>query len=316
MDSLSSKKLPTIIVLRGGKENHETSIKEGANVLSLLRKHGYDPMDIYIDENDVWHKKGIPTEAHHVFSDADAYVDLTRSKDVPHSDLAKRMGVIRLLDNKNNIFEQDRENIYRILRQKNILVPDTQIIRAKSNIGTSRLQEIWRKVHTPYLIRSLFKKNKSPSTLIASFDKFKEKINESKNEDVMIMTYRNIMPISIAVLPDYRGEKLYTPIAVQTLVSSYEKPNEIHSKKLFMNASSEDKKEISDIAKKVYDALDVKEHLLVDLIKTPKGYMVVEVQTNPSLLPESRFSQSLESTGADIGHFIHTRLQKLGEMNN
>lgn len=308
MNSESSKKLPTIIVLRGGKENHETSIKEGANVLSLLRKHGYDPMDVYIDENDVWHHKGVPTEKHHVFSDADAYVDLTRAKDAPHNDLAKRMGLPRLLNGGYAIGEQDRENIYRILRQKNILVPDTQVIRAKSNMGISRLQEIWRKMHTPYLIRSLFKKNKSPSTLIASFDKFKEKMEESKDEDMMMMTYRNAMPVSIAVLPDYRGEKLYTPIAVQTLSSSYQKPSNENVKKLFIHASNEDKKEISDIAKKVYEALDIKEHALIDLIKTPRGYMVVEVQTNPSLLPESRFSQSLESTGADIGHFIHTRL--------
>ncbi len=310
MDSASSKKLPTIIVLRGGKENHETSIKEGANVLSLLRKHGYDPMDVYIDEENVWHHKGIPTEPHHVFSDADAYVDLTRNKASNHNNLAQKMGLKRLLNTENSFDEQDRENIYRILRQKNILVPDTQVIRAKSNIDISHLQEIWRKMHTPYLIRSLFKKNKSPSILTASFDKFKEKIEQSKDEDVMMMTYRNAMPISIAVLPDYRGEKLYTPIAVQTLCPSYEKPNDTHAKKLFINTSSEDKKEISDIARKVYEALDIQNHALIDLIKTKRGYMVVEVQTNPSLLPESRFSQSLESTGADIGHFIHTRLVK------
>lgn len=308
MNFESSKKLPTIIVLRGGKENHATSVKEGANVLSLLRKHGYDPMDVYIDENDVWHHKGIPTEAHHVFSDADAYVDLTRNKIAPHNDLAKRMGLLRLLDTEDALGEQDRENIYRILRQKNILVPDTQVIRAESNLSISHLQEIWRKMHTPYLIRSLFKKNKLPSILVSSFDKFKESIEQTKDEDIMMMTYRNSMPISIAVLPNYRGEKLYTPIAVQTLSQSYQSPNENHTKKLFLHASNEDKKEISDIAKKVYEALDIKEHALVDLIKTPRGYMVVEVQTNPSLLPESRFSQSLESTGADIGHFIHTRL--------
>lgn len=308
MNPLSSKKLPTIIVLRGGKENHETSIKEGANVLSLLRKHGYDPMDVYIDENDVWHHKGVPTETHNVFSEADAYVDLTRSKPAPHNDLAKRMGLTRLLNTEDALGEQDRENIYRILRQKNILVPDTKIIRAKSNLGISALQEIWRKMHTPYLIRSLFKKNKNPSMLISSFNKFKESIEQTKDEDVMMMTYRNSMPISIAVLPDYRGEKLYTPIAVQTLSQSYQAPNDSHIKKLFIHASNEEKKEISDVAKKTYEALGLKEHALIDMIKTPRGYMVVEVQTSPSLLPESRFSQSLESTGADIGHFIHTRL--------
>lgn len=311
MDSASSKKLLTIIVLRGGKENHETSIKEGANVLSLLRKHGYDPMDVYIDEDDVWHHKGVPTEKHHVFSGADAYVDLTRSKEVSHHDLAKRMGLLRLLSNENSLGQQDRENIYRILRQKNILVPNTQVIRARSNVGISHLQEIWRKMHTPYLVRSLFKKGKTPSVLVSSFDKFKESIENTKDEDVMMMTYRNSMPISVAVLPNYRGEKLYTPIAVQTLVSSYQAPNDTHVKKLFIHASNDEKKEISDVAKKVYEALDIKDHALVDLIKTPKGYMVVEVQTNPSLLPDSRFSQSLESTGADIGHFIHTRLERV-----
>lgn len=312
MNSESSKKLPTIIVLRGGKENHATSIKEGANVLSLLRKHGYDPMDVYIDENDVWHHKGVPTETHNVFSEADAFVDLTRAKEKEYHDLAKRMGLTRLLNGGYSLGEQDRENVYRILRQKNILVPDTQVVRAKSDVGISRIQEIWRKMHTPYLIRSLFKKNKSPSILVTSFEKLVESINKSKDEDVMMMTYRNAMPISIAVLPNYRGEKLYTPIAVQTLVSSYEKPSNENIKKLFMHASNEDKKEISDIAKKTYEALDIQDHALIDMIKTPRGYMVVEVQTNPSLLPESRFSQSLESTGADIGHFIHTRLGDRG----
>jgi D-alanine-D-alanine ligase-like ATP-grasp enzyme len=172
------------------------------------------------------------------------------------------------------------------------------------------LQNIWKKLHTPYIIRPIDKK-KNTSVIVLGFDQFMKEISRfhKLKEDIIVMSYRNTTPFSIAVLPNYRGEKLYAPLGIQTLSGKYEIPNKNHKKVPFLHLSLSEKQKIMEIAKEAHQALGLNGHILVDIIKTPKGYMVVELETRPSLLEDSRFSQSLATTGADIGHYIHSCLE-------
>ena len=51
-------------VLRGGtSKEYEQSLKAGAYVLKRLPKDAYEPLDIYIDREGVWHLGGLPMSA-------------------------------------------------------------------------------------------------------------------------------------------------------------------------------------------------------------------------------------------------------------
>ena len=62
-----SRSLQDVAVIRGGSEEFGKSLMEGGEVLSSLKKIGYQPLDVLIDKEGNWTANGIPTDAHDVF---------------------------------------------------------------------------------------------------------------------------------------------------------------------------------------------------------------------------------------------------------
>lgn len=304
-----------VAILRGGALRPADSILSGYGALDSLARMSIPTVDVYIDEQGVWHTKGVVTEPHMVFSRIDGYVDTTEDLLYEHQDLARRMGVKKLLwDFSDDEYHADRETVYRLLRQKNIVVPDTKVVRVRGDENTpelSYLQDIWKTVHTPYLLRPLKKTPLQSSVLIGSFDDFLKKADEykAKGLDFQVISYKDEPTISTAVMPKYRGEDLYVPLSVTTLVGKRETPTNA-SKIILYKTQDKEYGELKELLTRVYDALLLKDPALIDVIKTPQGFVVVEVQTKPSLKEEGRFMKSLRSTGVEIGHYIVNLFEK------
>jgi hypothetical protein len=69
------------------------------------------------------------------------------------------------------------------------------------------------------------------------------------------------------------------------------------------------KDDMKKLAVKVYKALDLTEPATVDVIHHNNDYIVVNIDTAPSLRKNGRFMQALETTGIESGHYIHSRIQ-------
>lgn len=301
--------LPHIAIIRGGTIRHGDSLDEGVIFLSSLSKLGYEPIDVVVDKDGTWNHRGIPTDAHAIFTRADGYVDTTRMYDAAHHALAKRMGVHNLFPHGGIVGEGDRESIYRILRQRGIDVPDSFTVRRSAPIDMSSLREVWVKLHTPLLVRPIKNRTGSPSTLVRSFPKLLETIDSYHKSglDVHVLTYSNTPVISIAVLPQYRGEHWYTPLPVKVFPEKDEVPHSQLTVYHFTKATVEEKVALKELAIEVISALDLKTPVCIDIIQTKRGFVVVNVDTHPSLSPRGRFMESLATTGVDIGHYVQSR---------
>lgn len=306
-----SKSLPDIAVIRGGKKEFETSLSEGKEVLQSLSKIGYKPVDVIISKDGEWNTQGVPTDMHAVFSKSHTIIDTTRGKDDEHQKLAKKMGITLFLSHGNNM-SLDREDVYRLLRQQGIRVPDTITVRAKQPLKDSMFREIWTTYHTPLMVRPLTRREDAPTKLIKIFPELESVIRDyhDRGIDLHILTYRKAPTSSIAVLPDFQGEKLYTPLWVETFASMSDIPNSNSPMRVHQNAPAFRKEQIKDFVTKVYKALDLSGPVCIDVIPHNDEYVVVNVDTHPSLRSDSRFSQSLASTGATIGQYIHSRILK------
>lgn len=312
-----SKSLPYIAVLRGGSEDFATSLFEGQEVLKSLSKIGYKPLDVLIDSSGNWTTQGVPTDAHYIYTRAHTVVDTTRDHASPHIALAKRMG-ITLLFSKHHSVQMDREDMYRLLRMQGIAVPDTTVIRSKAPLNESTFREIWSKQHIPLMIRPLQKDPKISSCLVSSFPEFENAIKEyhEKGIDIHVLTYRKEPTSSLAILPHFRGEKLYTPLWVETFGTRDSLPSRNHIMKTYVHAPEFRKQNMKDMALKVYDALNLSGPACIDVIPYNNGYMVVNVERSPSLRKDGRFLQSLSSTGIDIGQYIHSIIEQDLQNNN
>lgn len=305
-----SKSLSEIAVLRGGKKDFKQSLEEGASVMQSLTKIGYNPLDVLIDSEGNWTSKGKPTDAHHIFTIAHTVVDTTRSKGEKYQELAKRMH-IPLLFSQGDDVHMDREDMYRILRQQGIKVPNTVVVRAKAPLKDGIFRELWSTLHTPLLVRPLVETDGAPSRLIKLFTDLESVIREyhSKGIDTHVLTYRKEPTLSIALLPNFRNQELYTPLWVESFTANNETPHKDSIVRPHLQAPQHQKDTMRSLAHSVYKALDLRGPASVDIINYKGNHIIVNVDTSPSLRKDGRFMQSLETTGVDAAHYIHNRIQ-------
>lgn len=301
-----STSLPDIAVLRGGSANFKQSLAEGVEVLTSLTKIGYEPIDVLIEKDGSWTSHGSPTDAHKIYTRAHTIIDTTRMKGQKYQELAKKMQ-IPLVFAENNDVHLNREDLYRILRQQDIKVPDTFVVRAHEPLKHEVFRELWLKYHTPLLIRPLERHNEAPSRLVKMFPDLEKTLREyhEKGIDVHVLTYRKLPTTSIAVLPHFRNEEVYTPLWVDTFPEDGGLPNRESQARPHLQAPEFRKENMKAMATKVYKALGLSTPVCIDFIDHNDSYVVVNIDLTPSLHKDSRFMRSLATTGVDAGHYVH-----------
>ena len=301
-----SHSLPDIAVLRGGNKSFAVSLKEGAEVLASLTKIGYEPVDVLIGKDGEWTSHGAPTDAHKVYTKAHTIVDTTGMQGEEYQKLAKRMQ-IPLIFSEDEHVTLNREDLYRILRQQEIKVPDTFVVRAQAPLKSEIFRDLWTRFHTPLLVRPLHQHASVPSKMVRMFHDLESTLREyhEKGIDVHVLTYRKLHTTSMAVLPHFRKQKVYAPMWVDTFPEEGQLPNREARMQPHLQAPEFRKENMRAIATRVYQALGLTTPLCIDFIHHNNEYIVVNVDLNPSLNKNGRFMQSLTTTGVDAGHYIH-----------
>jgi D-alanine-D-alanine ligase-like ATP-grasp enzyme len=301
---------PIILVLRGGSKNHALSIQTGANIVGSLPLYGGEVVDVYIDQAGTWYKNGLPVEPLHTLSHVDAYIDTVSQHSVEkYHELAERLGVERLLHNKEFPFSLNREMIFRVLSQHKVLVPETAFFRKGETVSPIAAKEVFTRMLSPYLVRTV---RGIESGVVAHTHKELVTALETllAHDDVHIMHYRDAKTRSIVAIPDYRSEELYMTLPLEVQVRKYEKPTKEHRLLPLTYLPHEEKKSITDFARAIYEELRPSSVFLIDFITTKRGHMVTGLTTSPNILNGGRFLESLATTGTDVAHYAVTLYEK------
>lgn len=301
-----SHSLPDIAVLRGGDKDFKQSLTEGAEVLGSLTRIGYHPIDVLVGKDGEWTSHGSPTDAHTIYTKAHTVIDTTRMRGKKYQDLAKKMQ-IPLIFSESETVSLNREDLYRILRQQDVKVPSTFVVRAHDPLKKEIFRELWLKYHTPLLVRPLHRNDHAPSKIVKMFPELETTLREyhEKGVDVHVLTYKKLPTTSIAVLPHFRNEEVYTPLWVDTFPEDGELPNRESNARPHLQAPEYKKEHMKSMATRVYKALGLSTPACIDFIHHNNEYIVVNVDLNPSLRKDSRFMRSLSTTGVDAGQFVH-----------
>lgn len=332
-----SKKKKTIAVLRGGNTDHHRSMKSGANIIVSLGKYNdlINVIDVVIDAEDNWFEKGIPSDPHRVFSKADFYIDLTNNKNSDYHNLASKLEVKPVFKNEF-ASTLSRVNIKRILNQLDIDTPRYVVMRDKNNLE-HKLKDIWSRFHTPIIIKDADHHFNSKSLMTHSFVEALKKAKQilDRGCDVIVEEHAHGKYISVAAVPDYRGENLYipTPAEIINIDMKYRAVGDkvlhdkflldhSHDKRSITYLDDNLKREVRKLVEEIYNSLFLDYHTLIDLVliedknkKDKHHYMikVLELHTMPHLFEDSRFDFIMKNSGVDIGKLILDRVQKLEE---
>ena len=325
-------KKKSIAVLRGGKEDYHKSMKSGANIILSLSRYPEEVSvsDVVIDENGNWFEKGIPSDVHKVFSQADYYIDLTKDYSGSHHNLSKRLDIKQILQND---FHRvlSRVNVRRILDQLGFETPRYVVLRESKNLENN-LKTIWSKFHIPVVIKEGDNTKNSKSLLTYSFLEAYKKIKEiiSKGGEAILEEHLEGEYISLGAIPNYRGEDLYVSTPIETMYMS-DTPRLVqgktikekylighdHHKKSLTHIDSSLKKKLKEVIEEIHSSLSLDHHIMLDLcLKKKNGVYnmkIIELHTNPHLFDNSRFDFILKNSGVDMGKFIIDRIGVLEE---
>lgn len=325
-------KKKSIAVLRGGKGDYYKSMKSGANIILSLSHFPEEVsvVDVAIDENGNWFERGVPSDAHKVFSKADYYIDLTKDYTGTHHDLSKRLDVKQILENDFNRV-LSRVNVRRILDQLGYDTPRYVVLRESKNLENN-LKTIWGKFHIPVVIKEGDNTKSSKSLLTYSFLEAYRKIKEilDRGGEAILEEHLEGEYISVAAIPNYRGEDLYVATPIETMYMS-DRPRVVqgktikekyliehdHHKKSLTHIDISLKKKLKEIIQDIHTSLSLDHHVLLDLCLKKKdgeySVKVLELHTNPHLFDDSRFDFILKNSGVDMGKFIIDRIEILEE---
>ncbi len=327
-----------IAILRGGKDDYHRSVRNGANIIIPLGKYQdlINVVDVIIDESGNWFEKGVPSDPHKVFSRVDYYIDFTNNKDAEYHNLSRKLYVKKIFNN-SIMHSLDRVNIKRILSQINIDMPKYIFIRDSKNIENT-LKNIWNKFHTPLVIKEsnhhFNKKSLITYSFLDSFNKIKEIIN--RGGEALIEEHVHGKYISVAVIPDYRGQDIYIPTPAEIVNTDAKRRilqdkilidkhliDHNHVKKNLIHLDDDLKIKIKKLIEDIYKVLMLDHHTLIDLVILEKhnkenksiDYIikVLDLHIAPQIFEDSRFDFILKNSGVDMGKFILDRIEKLEE---
>ena len=336
MTTLEIPKIKNILILRGGKIDHDKSFLNGKELILSLTKYGEDlkVVDVFIDKEGNWFERGIPSDIHKAFSKADFYIDTTHyhNKNTEYHQIAKKLFVRQIFDFKNNLINQlDRLNLKKILRQINIQGPRHYVFRDLKTFG-KELKELWKIFHTPVVIKEIkhhdfHQKSILTYSYLEAFKKIKEILE--KDKEVLIEEYEDGRHFSVGVFPNFRKQNIYIPTPVENFFKENKKyfagekiveekylKDNIHDKRLLHPSENILKEKILDLAKKIFESIHFEKYILIDIlvkenkqIKNDFKFLTLEIHTNPQIFEDSKMDFIIKNNDINLGEIILSEIE-------
>ena len=272
-------------ILRGGKgKNYKTSIKKGGELIVFIVENlgeQYIPIDILIDQDDVWHLAGLPI----LPSDLVHRVDVVWNVAHPSS--------VSMLDNfsipqiSQNPFYSVLENNQDTLREH---LKEISVGMLRHIIAPKSAREGHEKFPAPWIVKvgNEIEVVKTFDELTLIIDNIKKIITANggtPQNAVVVEEFVAGKPSAVHAIPDFRGESLYVL------------PPD--------NLSASEKAQAIKFAKDLHKHLGAKHYLKADFTLHPKrGFFLTNITTSPDLRPHSHLEESLQSVGAQMSQLV------------
>ena len=252
--------------------NYKKSIKEGGDLILYIAENltdKYKPIDIFIDQSDVWHLGGLPI----LPADLMHKVDLVWN--VAHPSGASILQSFNIPQISQNPFYSALENNQEALRQhlKSIGVGMSRYI-----ISPKNARAVHEKFPAPWIV-----KVGNEIEVVKTFDELTNILNKVNN--IIVEEFIAGKPSAVHTIPNFRNESIYVLV-----------PD---------GFTKEEKEKIIKFAKDLHKHLGAKYYLKADFTLHPKrGFFLTNITTTPDLRAHSHLEESLHSVGAKIQHLV------------
>ncbi len=290
------------IIRGGGGDDHESSIREGSQLILHVMENLSDrfkPIDVFIDKDGIWHISGVPADPKELYKKVDVVWNTSRPEFshvvsnhmIPHVSLPAFATTL----SKSRQMLEEHLSMVGVDMPRSVLLPayKEDIDGDRDEYIGRKAQEVWKKFPAPWTVRS-FTENKNMAIHLAkTFPELMRAIEDGVNQgnSILVEEFISGKPSAIHSLSGFRGEKIYVfPPARFT---------------------QEEKEKLIALAKTIHEHVGVEHYLKTDFILSPKGKIyVTELSFSPDLRDKSHFGETYSSVGAKAEHIIEHILNR------
>ncbi len=304
-------------VLRGGPSSeYDVSLKTGASVLSHLHKDRYEPYDIFIDKQGMWHWRGVPVETHHALGKVDVVFNAL------HGTYGEDGTVQRILELNGIPFTGSGSFGSSIGMNKHL----TKVHVAKHGVRTiygvvipqeediqSIALRLFRTFPQPSVIKPVNAGSSVGVTIARSYHDLIEGLMQAfmYSDKVLVEEYKKGREATVGIIDAFRGEEHYAlpPIEIlpnpKTGFFDYEGKYHGGSEEICPGRfTREEARELEGAARAVHRALGLRHYSRSDFIVAKDGIYFLEVNTLPGLTEQSLIPKAVDAVGLNYQRFL------------
>ncbi|MCI0533095.1 ATP-grasp domain-containing protein [bacterium] len=324
-------------ILRGGTSGeYDVSLKSGGAILRHIPRNIFDPVDVLLDKEGVWHLDGFRASPEKVGSVVDVVWNAL------HGFYGEDGKVQTLLDSLFIPYTGSRA--FASAAGMNKAIAKTYFRNAGIKTPRFMLLEHWKKhrpsgweddyiaelpyrvvrsFSPPWVIKPLCGGSSLGIRIARHFNDLDSMIREemaAQTEDVFVEEFVRGREATVAVIDDFRGKPRYAlpPIEVVNKkggeIWDYEAKydDNFHDIVCPGRFSKEEKKALRDMAIKIHSCMNLRHYSRSDFIVAPHGVYALEVNTLPGTTESSLLPAALPAVGITMPEFItHTLMLAL-----
>lgn len=315
----------TVAVLRGGPSNeHDVSLKSGANVLSHLQREPYRAIDVFIDKKGVWHVRGVPIDPERALSSVDVAFNVIHGhygEDGTLQRILDRIGIPYTGANAlsaglsmNKVLTKD------MLASSGIKMAHHATLNVSPTLDKDIL-ELFRRFPQPSVIKPNASGSSVGVTIARSFDDFKEGIKKAfaHSTQVLVEEFIQGKEATVGIVEGLRGKKHYDLLPVEIVPPpdadffDYEfKYNGQTTERVPGNFTRDETGELQRLAALAHEKIGLRHYSRSDFIVSPRGIYFLEVNSaaGVGLTEQSLLPKALSAVGISMDEFLDHVIQE------
>lgn len=305
-------------VVRGGKgHEYEVSLATGGGVLKSLSRERYEPVDILITKDGLWHVQGVAIAPAALPRYVDVVFNALHGEFGEDGEIQKIFDTIGIPYTGSGHFASaigiNKTKTNELLRGKGIKVPHGLGISFDGRLIEDYAREVFLKVPPPWIVKPADKGSSVGISVVRLYPDLPQAIADcfQISDHILVEEFIKGKEATCGVIDGFRGHTYYalppieirkpTPSSFWTYEDKYSGKTEEVCPGCF---SDEEKRQIETTAVKVHEQLGLRHYSRTDFIVSPRGIYVLEPNTLPGLTPASLLPKALEAVGCGYAEFL------------
>ena len=297
-------------VLRGGPSGeYDVSLKTGSAVLKHLPEETYAPVDILVDRRGTWHIGGMPLAEHQAFKRVDVIFNALHGAYGEDGEVQRLLELHRVPYTGSGVLSSalamHKGKAKELFAREGLRTPQHRVLKV-SNALDKDLVEIFQSVPPPFVVKPMSSGSSLGVSIVPDFQGLYDaaRLAFEHSPEIIIEEYIRGKEATCAVIDAFRGEEYYTLPPVEIIPRKAPGFLTIMRSMAVRRKKCAEKEAIQDAARRAHCALGMRHYSRTDMMVSPRGVFVLEVNALPGLTEQSLLPRSLDAVGASLSQFL------------